>query len=330
MGESVRVRSGAVTFIGVLCCGVAAQAAPPSNVISLRTFDPCPGLESFVEPQRNGDWLPLTTETVVSQSPESWAGPVVGHCGPVGYWITLDHVRRLSGKSFLDVRVVAYADPPFLVLGLGWPTVSHAEDESGSELEAPRPTEPNHVQFKVCDSAGSLYTSVSFPLDRELFRPTLKPTRLRRVRATIPAVVVNGFRMMVRIADPFRAELKPVTLNGMTVTVSNVQRAGRSYRGEVRIAAETRESSDLWKAFSGVPIALVDSAGRVAVKRWVQLPVGGTAWRSSLDFEATEEYAPPYTLVVYEPNAVKVELPLEWDSADVPPLRVEANPVPPN
>lgn len=316
-------------FIGVVFCGVAGMAVPPSKVVSLRTFDPCPGLESIAEPHGDGDWLPLTTETVRSESPESWAGPAAGHCGPVDYRVTLDHVRRLSGKTFLDVRVVAYAEAPFLVLGLGWPTVVHAEDESGAQLEAPRPAEPNHVRFKVRDSAGTLDASVSFPLDRGPFRSNLKPVQLRRFRATIPAVVVNGFRTMVRIADPIRDDVEPITRHGMTVTVSDAQRAGHSHRGEIRITAGTQQSSDLWKAFSGVPIALIDSAGRVVFKRWVQLPVSGNSWVSSLDFESTGEHVPPYTLVVYEPNAVTVELPLEWARADVPPLRVEAEPVPP-
>ncbi len=327
----MRARSGVVLGALVLLAAGASAAEAPT-VSSLTSVDPCPGLEPLLDRTSGGDWLPITREAQLSQSPESWAGPAQGRCGPVRYWVSLDHVRRLSGATSLDVRVVLHAQAPLLVLGLGWPALSHAEDESGHALEAsPTPVE-NRIRVKVHDAAGCLDTGLSFPLDpRPGSRgPALKPTEVRMLRAAIPAVVVNGFRPLATIADPFRARPEPVRRHGVTVAVELERVSGQVHGGLVRVTTEEPESADIWGGFAGVPVVLEDAAGRVVFQRWLQPRIGEPSWTADIGFTATAAHTPPFALVVFEPNALRIELPLEWGSADVPPLRLEQPPVPPS
>ena len=318
------------SLIGFLAAfGTTGSAAEPGRV-PLRSFVPCPGLESLTDPNHDSELLPITTETVLPEAPVTWAGPAMGRCGPVLSWVTIDHVKRLSGESQLNVRAVLWAEPPYLVLGAGFPTLVHAQTENGVVLEAEELSVPNRIRFKVLDTAGVLDSVLTFPLDRGLLLPSLRPARLRDFRATIPTVVVKGFRPLVKIADPYRPGTAPLTANGMTVTIDEGKRHESFHWGTVRVTAATRFAAQLWEVFSGIPAELLDSTGRVVLRRWLMRPIGGEHWRTSIDFEAKADHQPPFTLIVYEPNAVSLDLPLEWDSADLPPRRVEQKPIPPS
>ncbi|HSL16790.1 MAG TPA: hypothetical protein VLB51_02695 [Methylomirabilota bacterium] len=328
-----RRRIGILIFsslVGLLTALETTGSAAEPGRVPVRSFDPCPGLESLTNPNHDSELLPITTETVLPEAPVSWAGPAMARCGPVLSWVDFDHVKRLSGKSQLNVRTVLWAEPPYLVLGAGFPTLVHAQTENGVVLEAEELSVPNWIRFKVRDSAGVLDTVLTFPLDRGPLPPGLRPTRLQKFRATVPTVVVKGFRPLVKIADPYRLGTAPLTTNGMTVAIDEAQRQESFHWGSVRVTATSRNAGELWNAFSGIPAELVDSTGRVVLRRWLMRPIGGERWLTSIDFEAEADQQPPFTLIVYEPNAVNLDLPLEWDSADLPPRRVEQEPIPPS
>jgi hypothetical protein len=317
-------------LLGLLAAFETSGSTPGLGRVPVRSFDPCPGLESLTTGNNDLELLPITTETVHSESPVSWAGPAMGRCGPVRSWVTFDHVKRLSGEIQLKVRAVLWAEPPYLVIGTGHPTLINAQTGEGVNLQAEKLSVPNPIRFKVHDSAGVLGAYLAIPLDRGLFLPSLRPARLEEFRATIPTVVVKGFRPLAKIVDPYQLAVAPSTANGVTVSIDRATRHDKLHRGSVRVTATTRYSEDLWKAFTGIPVELVDSTGEVILRRWLMLPTGGEHWLASIDFEAKPDQKPPFTLIVYEPNAVRVDLPLEWSSADLPPRRVEPEPIPPS
>ena len=316
-------------LLGLLTAFGTSGSAAETGRVPVTRFDPCPGLESLTG-TNDSELLPITTETVHSESPASWAGPAMGRCGPVRSWVTFDHVLRLSRESQLNVRAVLWAEPPYLVIGTGHPTLINAQTERGVVLEAEKLPVPSPIRFKVRDSAGALDAYLTFPLDRAFLLPSLSPARLEGFRATIPTVVVKGFRPLTKIVDPYQLAVAPVTTGGVTVSIDRATRHEEHHWGSVRVTATTRYSEDLWKAFTGIPAEVVDSMGEVVLRRWLMLPVGGEHWLASIDFEATPDQKAPFTLIVYEPNAVRVDLPLEWSSADLPPRRVEAKPIPPS
>lgn len=319
----------ALSFLVVIQLSTASLAAGAVKPLAIRSFETCPGLEPLAPGKGGAERLPLVRETLFSEPQGSWAGAPAGQCGPLQFWVSLDHVRHLSGNVSLNVRAVLHAEAPLLLLGLGWPTVLHAEDERGRVMHAPNPNGP--MRIKVNSAVGNLDTVVSFSLDAPgRSRPPLEPKQIRRFRATIPAIVVHGFRPLVRVADPFGAQTAPVTRNGMTVKVENAHRFGQVLTGAVRVEVSQPDIGDIWNGFTAIPIVLRDSSGAVALRRWVQVRTMEKHWSGEIGFTETSTARPPYELVVYEPDYVLVDVPLEWESADVPPLRIEQPPVPPS
>lgn len=305
----------------VLVAALLVATPSAARAAEIRSFDTCPGLGAPAEPKH-----PIERETVLSQDPSSWAGPPSGRCGPIRYWVELDHVRRLSGEVVIDVRVVLHAEPPYLVLGLGWPRVLHLEDEQGERLTAPDPGGP--MRYKVEDTAGTLDTRLSIPLEpRGLLRRRPSPRQLRRMRATLPAVVVSGFSPLVSF-DPYGVGVT-VTRGDMVFTVEGGAVSWPHHHGTLRAKATDAATADLWGAFGGIPFTLEDATGARVLQRWLMPVPMGTGLRGDLAAVATPEQKPPLRLVVNEPAHARIELPLEWDRVAVPPLRVEQRPVPP-
>ncbi|MFN7975265.1 MAG: hypothetical protein U0166_23410 [Acidobacteriota bacterium] len=292
--------------------------------VTLESDEVCAPLAPLLSRANDRGDLPLGNETVRSESPEGWAGPPSGHCGPLRVWVVLDHVQSRSGSASITAHVQLHADAPLMVLGTAWPRVVRVEDEKGRPLDASPAPADNRVRMKTPSSNGSLDSLFSLT-----WAGRTAPERIEHLRAALPAVVVKGFRPMTTISDAFRDTSRTSSMHGVSVRIENAGHAETTYQGRIRVLFETRDAGDLWTAFTGVPVALVDSAGSVVYRRWVQNFGGEEGLHIDIGFTARPENKPPYALVVYEPDAVRIDVPISWESADVPPVRIEQAPVPP-